>query len=98
MRRKLFFCVIMMLLIPLTMTARKKKTTSESKEVKKETAYEKLFKGKACETKKGMITLHKMEGKIYFEIPLSLLGKEMLIGSTITAITDNNFRQRGGEA
>ncbi|WP_026207739.1 zinc-dependent metalloprotease [Butyricimonas synergistica] len=95
MRRKLFFCVIMMLLIPLTMTARKKKTTSESKEVKKETAYEKLFKGKACETKKGMITLHKMEGKIYFEIPLSLLGKEMLIGSTITAITDNNFGSVG---
>ena len=95
MRRKLFFCVIMMLLVPLTMMARKKKTTSENKEVKKETAYEKLLKGKVCETKEGMITLHKIDGKVYFEVPLSLLGKEMLIGSTITAITDNNFGSVG---
>ena len=95
MRRKLFFCVIMMLLVPLTMMARKKKTTSENKEVKKETTYEKLLKGKVCETKEGMITLHKIDGKVYFEVPLSLLGKEMLIGSTITAITDNNFGSVG---
>lgn len=92
---KLFCCVVMLLLVPLTMMAKKKKTALVSKETKKETAYEKLFKGKDCETKKGMITLHKTEGKVYFEIPLSLLGKEMLIGSTITSITDNNFGSVG---
>lgn len=92
---RLFCCVAMLLLVPLTMTARKKKTTSVNKETKKETVYEKLFKGKDCETREGMITLHKTDGKIYFEIPLSLLGREMLIGSTITSITDNNFGSVG---
>ena len=92
---KLFYCVVLLLLVPLTMTARKKKTTSVNKETKKETVYEKLFKGKDCETREGMITLHKTDGKIYFEIPLSLLGREMLIGSTITSITDNNFGSVG---
>ena len=71
---KLFYCVVLLLLVPLTMTARKKKTTSVNKETKKETVYEKLFKGKDCETREGMITLHKTDGKIYVEIPLSLLG------------------------
>lgn len=92
---RLFCCVAMLLLVPLTMTARKKKTTSVNKETKKETVYEKLFKGKDCETREGMITLHKTDGKIYFEIPLSLLGREMLVGSTITSITDNNFGSVG---
>ena len=45
--------------------ARKKK--KEVKEVKKETPYQKLFKGKACETVKGLLTIHKMNGKVYLD-------------------------------
>lgn len=74
----------------------KKKGKKEEKvEVKKETPYEKFFKGKKCETVKGLITLHKMDNKIYFELPLSLLGKDMLIGSTVTEITNNGFANVG---
>ena len=74
----------------------KKKGKKEDKvEVKKETPYEKFFKGKKCETVKGLIILHKMDNKIYFELPLSLLGKDMLIGSTVTEITNNGFANVG---
>jgi hypothetical protein len=31
-----------------------------------------------------------MKGKLYFELPVSLIGREMLIGSTITEISDND--------
>ena len=74
----------------------KKKGKKEEKvEVKKETPYEKFLKVKKCETVKGLIILHKMDNKIYFELPLSLLGKDMLIGSTVTEITNNGFANEG---
>lgn len=50
--------------------------------------YEKLFKEKHT-VAKGMITLHLLKGKLYFEMPLSLLGREMLIGSTVSETSDN---------
>ena len=74
---------------------KKKGKMEEKVEVKKETPYEKFFKGKKCETVKGLIILHKMDNKIYFELPLSLLGKDMLIGSTVTEITNNGFANVG---
>ena len=65
------------------------------KEVEKETPYQKLFKGKTCETVKGLLTIHKMDGKVYFEIPRSLLEKDMLLGSTISETTNNLFGSVG---
>lgn len=56
---------------------------------KAQTAYDKLFKSATCQTVKGMITLHKMEGKVYFEFPIELFNKEMLLGSTIEETCDN---------
>lgn len=70
----------------------KKKNKQEAKvEKKKDNRYDELFQGKKCETVQGMITLHKMDGKLYFEFPVRLLEKDMLLGSTITTITDNRF-------
>ena len=55
---------------------------------KTETAYEKLFK--KGETKvEGLITLHRVNNQLYFEFPLQLLNKEMLLGSTVSEISDN---------
>jgi hypothetical protein len=51
-------------------------------------AYDKLFK-ESHETVKGMFTLHKMKGKVYFEIPLNMMEKDMLIASTVTETSDN---------
>lgn len=72
--------------------ARKKKKTEKAE---KETPYQKLFKNKAHETVKGLFTIHKMDGKVYFEIPLGVLGKDMLLGSTITETTNNLFGSVG---
>ena len=38
--------------------------------------------------KKGVITLHKIEGKILYEFPLTLQNREMLLGSTVSEISD----------
>ncbi len=72
-----------------------KKKKAKSEQVKKTTPYEKLFRGKKCETVKGMITLHKMDDRVYFELPLNLLKKDMLLGSTISETTDNRFGSVG---
>lgn len=74
---------------------RKKKDSKEVKDEKRETAYDKLFKEQKRETVKGMITIHKMDGKVYFEFPVNLLNKDMLLGSTITAISNNGFGSVG---
>ena len=55
---------------------------------KKETKYEKLFK-KPHTVAEGVMTLHLKNGKVYFEMPLSLLGREMIMGSTIKSVSDN---------
>lgn len=69
---------------------KKKATTTASTPEKKISDYEKLFKDKKCETKKGLITLHKVDdSKLYFELPFSLLGREMLLGSTISETSNN---------
>ena len=54
----------------------------------KKSKYDEFFKEKH-ETARGLITLHKMKGKLYFELPVNLLGREMLIGSTVTEISEN---------
>ncbi len=59
-------------------------------------AYDKLFKEKH-ETVKGMFTLHKMKGKVYFEIPLNMMEKDMLIASTVTETSDNANGIVGGK-
>ncbi|MDR3329205.1 MAG: zinc-dependent metalloprotease [Prevotellaceae bacterium] len=61
---------------------------SLKKKKKPLSAYEKLFDKKKVETAKSdFITLHKVQGKIYFEVPLRYLNREMLVASTITSVT-----------
>lgn len=67
---------------------KKKKTEVTTDTVAKKTEYEKLF-SKKHKVVKGLITLHQMDGKVYFELPVSLFGKDMLIGSTVTNVSDN---------
>ena len=64
----------------------KKKTESLSDSSKvKLTDYQKLFDKKECETVEGIITIHKVDGKqILFEFPTEVLGKDMLLGSTLS--------------
>lgn len=77
---------------------RKKEQTSISNQAKKDTLspYEKFFKEKH-ESKKGMFILHKMKEKVYFEIPINMLEKEMLMASTVTETSDNANGIVGGK-
>ena len=67
---------------------KKKKKTAVTDTVAKKTEYEKLF-NKQHKVVRGFITLHQIDGKVYFELPVTLLGKDMLIGSTVTNVSDN---------
>lgn len=51
-------------------------------------AYKKLFT-KKHETASGMFVLHKINGKVYFEIPLTMMKRDMLIASTVSETSDN---------
>lgn len=64
----------------------KKKKKDEKKEVL--TPYQKLFKNKKVQTAHGLMTIHKVEGKVYVEFPVALLGREMLFASSIENISD----------
>ena len=67
-----------------------KRKKSKKKEVveKEKTPYDKLFLSDHSKAE-GFITVHKFKDKIFFELPLSLLRREMLLGSTVTEISDN---------
>lgn len=67
---------------------KKKNKTEKVDSLANKTEYEKLFSKKHT-VAKGLITLHQLDGKVYFEMPISLLGKDMLIGSTVTSVSDN---------
>ncbi len=67
-----------------------KKTAVASDSTKTElTDYQKLFDKKKCETVKGLITIHKIDDKqILFEFPTTVLCKDMLLGSTVSKISN----------
>ncbi len=80
----------------------KKKDKKEDKDEDKKSAkptlsrYEKLFKGKQHKEVKGdILTLHLVSGKLYFEMPLKVLGREFLLASTTTETTDNSVATNG---
>lgn len=87
-------CALFLFLLPSggDMYARKKtkkgEPAAQTDTVRKLTKYEKLFK-KDHKVARGMIDLHLLDGKVYFEMPVSLLGREMVMGSTIKSISDN---------
>ncbi|MCD7968926.1 MAG: zinc-dependent metalloprotease [Alistipes sp.] len=60
------------------------------------TKYDEFFKTDH-EAAEGLINLHLMKGKLYFEMPIELLGREMLVGSTVTEISDNRNASVGSK-
>lgn len=51
---------------------------------KKITSYAELLKGAVSQ--KGLFTVHRVEGKVYFEIPNDLLGKDLLIVNKLSSV------------
>lgn len=94
MNRLLIFCMALLLALGAGGDAsaagkkkdRKKKGAEKTEKVSR---YDKLFKDKKVQTAKGMMTLHLVDGKkVYFEMPVTLLGREFLLGSKIMETTD----------
>lgn len=57
--------------------------------------YQKLFKAKKVKTSNGLITLHKINEKVYFEFPKHLLGQKMLLGSVVIATSSSSDAATG---
>lgn len=68
------------------------KKADDSKKTKKETKYDRLFKGKKKETASSrFITVHKAENKVYLEVPVKLMRKEMLLSGAVSSTTDPTY-------
>ncbi len=63
--------------------------SSKVKKNKKETKYDKLFKGKKYDVAKGKFaSLYKIDSKVYLELPLERLNKKMLLSASISSVSD----------
>ncbi|MDR0511181.1 MAG: zinc-dependent metalloprotease [Rikenellaceae bacterium] len=60
----------------------------------KQSAYDKLMKG-ATTARSSFITVHKAGGRVFFEIPQKYLGREMLLASTVTEVSEAQFANIG---
>lgn len=105
MKKWLIILLAMTITMPLSSelyAANKKKkkkgdTTIVAK--KKESPYEKLLKGpNVISTKSSFITLHKVKDKLYFEIPLKYMEREILLASTVSHVSSPQFCDIGYKA
>ena len=75
---------------------KKEKDKTEKADTLKKTPYEKLLAKSGRETAKGeFLTLHKIEGKLYVELPLKYLGRDMLIASTTSESSNSQLATVG---
>jgi len=75
------------------------KELSQKDTTKKLTPYEKLFdKKKNVKTSMGVITLHNVEGKVYFELPVKLVGKSFLMSSLVDNVSNMSLSYAGQRA
>lgn len=92
-RAILFFCLLCILLSGAQQTVgrdgkRTRKSRTEQSDTTKRSAYDRFFREEHC-VARGLFTLHEMKGRVYFEIPLRLLERDMLLGTTISATSDS---------
>lgn len=60
------------------------KTEQKGETKDKKTPYEELLKGAI--TKVGLLTIHQVKDKIYFEIPNEILGKDLLVVNKLSSV------------
>lgn len=84
-----FFTVPLLVIFEPHLSAEAAVITEESADtVKSESEYEAILSGRK-ETVSGLFTIHKKDGILYFELPVVLMGRNMLLGSTVSSISDN---------
>ena len=69
--------------IPESQAGPRKRAKDKQEQTVRKTSYEKLFDGKKHTTAVGeLVTLHKIDSKVYLEIPLESMDRDMLLGTT----------------
>lgn len=68
---------------------KKQEPVKEAASTPKGNEYRKLLTGKNVKSEKGFMTLHKVDDKLYVEIPLSLLGRDLVLVSKVSEISDH---------
>ena len=96
--KRYLICLLSLLLLSGATTAtfakgkksKKKAQTTAAAPAKKQSEYDKLFKGKQVKTTKGgMMTLHIVDDKLFVELPLKMLNRDMMLMSSVAEITDH---------
>lgn len=69
--------------IPESQAGPRKRAKDKKEQAVRKTPYEKLFDGKKHTTAVGeLVTLHKIDSKVFLEIPLASMDRDMLLGTT----------------
>ena len=77
---------------------KEEKPEKEEKKKKEETPYIKFFKDKKVESARGkFVSLHKIDGEVFLELPTKYLGQELMMGATITSTTDPDYLAVGSK-
>ncbi len=77
--------ILSLLVLSLVVLSQQSKAASGGEDP----VYKRLFSDKSkLTTKKGLITVHKYDEKYYLEVPVSLMGRELLLNSKITKSSD----------
>ena len=97
--KRYLICLLSLLLLSGVSTAtfakgkkskKKAQTTTAAAPAKKQSEYDKLFKDKQVKTSKGSImTLHIVDDKLFVELPLKMLNRDMMLMSSVAEITDH---------
>ena len=101
-------CVIVFSALSLNAQSTKVKSTTTIQAnsiVKKEdstaklTPYQKLFdKKRSVKTSAGIVTLHIVDGKLYFELPIKLIEKSFLMSSLVDNVSNMSLSYAGQRA
>jgi len=95
----LIFCSCTIVVLNAQNKVKSVKNEAKADTTKKLTPYEKLFnKKKNVKTSVGVITLHNVEGKVYFELPVKLIGKSFLMSSMVDNVSDMSLSYAGQRA
>lgn len=78
------------------LSAKKKERSETKKENIQKTPYQKLLDKPSRNTAKGnFLTLHKLDSKIYVEMPVKYLGRDILLASTIAETGNSRIATLG---
>lgn len=96
---KIFVSVLLLFFSANIYCQKKSDSTPKADSAKKLTPYEKLFDKKInVKTVTGVITLHNIEGKLYVQLPLNIIGKSFLMGSVVDNASNPSLSYQGQRA